>query len=48
MLLNLQLIFTAKSRIMDDLQMLYIVMRRREGLNVSQSVTPDRGVGTGA
>ena len=33
---------------MDDLQMLYIVMRRCEGLNVSQGVTPDRGVGTRA
>ena len=28
--------------------MLYIVMRRCEGLNVSQGVTPDRGVGTRA
>ena len=47
-LLNLQLIFTTKSRIMDDLQMLYIVMRRCEGLNVSQGVTPNSGVGTRA
>ena len=47
-LLNLQLISFTKSRIMDDLQMLYIVMRRCEGLNVSQGVAPDRGVGTRA
>ena len=29
---------------MDDLQMLYIVMRRREGLDVCQRVAAHRGV----